>query len=123
MSRKPRILVVDDDRRLAWTLVDILTLKNYQAESAYSGPEALEKAKERQFDCLLTDIRMPEMNGVELYRAIKEERPHMPAVLMTAYSTDKLVQEGLEEGAVACLIKPLDIDKLFRSLSSLRPKG
>jgi len=120
MSEKLRILVVDDDRRLARTLVDILTVKGHQAEAAYSGPEALDRVKQEQFDCVLTDIRMPEMNGVELHRAIREAQPQVPVVLMTAYSSDKLVQEGLEQGALATLTKPLDINNLLGFLSSLR---
>jgi len=120
MTEKLRILVVDDDRRLAGTLVDILTVKGHQAQAAYSGPEALDRVKQEQFDCVLTDIRMPEMNGVELHRAIREAQPHVPVVLMTAYSSDKLVQEGLEDGAIATLTKPLDINNLLCFLSSLR---
>ena len=68
---------------------------------------------------MLTDIKMPEMSGVELYRAIKARRPDLPVVLMTAYSTDKLVNEGLEEGAIAALTKPLDINLLLSFFSSL----
>ena len=120
MSERLRILVVDDDRRMAKTLVNIFQVKGYQAEAAHSGPEALEKVAEDSFDCVLTDIKMPEMSGVELYRAIKAVRPDLPVVLMTAYSTDKLVNEGLEEGAVAVLTKPLDINLLLSFFSSLR---
>lgn len=120
MSEKLRILVVDDDRRLARTLVDILTVKGHQAQAAYSGPEALDRVKQEQFDCVLTDIRMPEMNGVELHRAIREAQPQVPVVLMTAYSSDRLVQEGLEQGALATMTKPLDINSLLGFLSSLR---
>jgi CheY-like chemotaxis protein len=128
MENKLRILVVDDDRMMAKTLVDILKVKGYEAEAVHSGPEALEKvtqgsfgsAQDRPFDCVLTDIKMPEVNGVELYRALKARRPDLPVVLMTAYSTDKLVEEGLEEGAIAALTKPLDINCLLCFFSSLR---
>ena len=120
MSERLRILVVDDDRRMAKTLVSIFQVKGYHAEAAHSGPEALEKVAGERFDCVLTDIKMPEMNGVALYRAIKARRPDLPVVLMTAYSTDRLVQEGLEEGTVAALTKPLDINLLLSFFSCLR---
>lgn len=116
---KLHILVVDDDRRMARTLVNIFQVKGYQAEAAHSGPEALGKVAEGSFDCVLTDIRMPEMSGVELYRSIKARRPDLPVVLMTAYSANKLVNEGLEEGAIAALTKPLDINLLLSFFSSL----
>jgi CheY-like chemotaxis protein len=121
MSETLRILVVDDDRLMARTIVDILKIKGYQAEAVHSGPGALEKMAEGHFDCVLTDIKMPEVNGVELYRAIKATRqPDLPVVLMTAYSTDRLVREGLEEGAIAALTKPLDINALLSFFSALR---
>lgn len=118
MSGKLRILTVDDHRMVANSLVDIFKVEGYEAEAAYSGSEALDIVKRGHFDCVLTDIKMPEMNGVELYRAIRAIQPELPVVFMTAYS--ELVQEGLEEGAVATLTKPLDIDLLLHFLSCLR---
>ncbi len=120
MSDKLRILIVDDDQRMAKTLKDIFTVKGYEAESVHSSSEAIDKVAEAQFDCVLTDIKMPEMNGVELYKAIKGAQPDIPVVLMTAYSADKLVKEGLEEGAIASLTKPLDIEALLSFFSMLR---
>jgi DNA-binding NtrC family response regulator len=119
MSERLRILVVDDDRRMAKTLVNIFQVKGCEAEAAHSAPEALEKVAEDSFDCVLTDIKMPGVNGVQLYRAIKARRPDLPVVLMTAYSTDERVNEGLEEGVVAVLTKPLDINLLLSFFSSL----
>ena len=119
MEDKLHILVVDDDHMMARTLVDILMVKGHEAEAVYSGPEALEKVARDCFDCVLTDIKMPGGNGVELYRAIKARQPDLPVVLMTAYSTDRLVEEGLEEGAIAALTKPLNINHLLCFFSSL----
>lgn len=120
MTDNLRILVVDDDQRMANTLKDILSVKNFEAEVAFSGSEALEKLKRGRFDCVLSDIKMPEMNGVELFKAIKQTRPDMPVVLMTAFSTNKLVTEGLQEGVIASLSKPLDIEALLGFFSALR---
>lgn len=122
MREKLHTLIVDDDQRMAKTLLDILKLKGYEAELAHSGPEALEKVNRSRFDCVLTDIKMSQMNGIELYKAIMAVQPDLPVVLMTAYSTDKLVKEGLDEGAIASLIKPLDIDLLLTFLSTLHKK-
>ncbi len=115
-----RILIVDDDPMMARTLRDILEVKGYRADAVHSGPEALREVEQYAYDCVLTDVKMPEVNGVELYRAIKARQPDLPVVLMTAYSTGRLVQEGLEEGVVAVLTKPLDIKRLLASFSSLR---
>ena len=120
MNEKLRVLIVDDDRRMAKTLKDIFNVKGYEAEVAHSGPEALEKVEGSHFDCVLTDIKMPEMNGVDLYKSIKQVQPDIAVVLMTAYSTDKLVKEGLKEGVIATLSKPLDIEALLSFFSALR---
>ena len=120
MSETLRILVVDDGPSMAKTLVDIFKVKGYQAEAAHSGPEALAKMTQAHFDCVLSDVKMPGINGVELYRAIKARQPDLPVVLMTAYSTDSLVKEGLEEGVIAALTKPLEIEELFQLLTKIR---
>ncbi|MBN1573897.1 MAG: response regulator [Deltaproteobacteria bacterium] len=122
MSEKLNVLIVDDDRRMVKTLTDILKVKGFDADSAYSGLEAVEKARNTRFDCILTDIKMPGMSGVELFKAIKNFQPEIPMVMMTAYSTDRLVEEGLEEGAIAALVKPLDLDNLLGFFSALRKK-
>ena len=119
MSESLRILIVDDDRRMTKTLGDILSVKGFQTELAYSGKEAIESVQTKAFDCVLTDIKMPGLNGVELQRVIKRDHPEMPVVLMTAYAKDALVNQGLEEGAIAALTKPLDINMLLGLISSL----
>lgn len=120
MNNKLRILIVDDDRRLAGTLVDVLRCKGYEAQAAHSGAEALDSIKRNYFDCVLTDIEMPQMDGVELHEVIKELQPGLPVVLMTAYSSDKPVKRGMEAGAVATLAKPLNINLLLSFFSSLQ---
>ncbi len=121
MTHDPlRILVVDDDPSMAKTLTDIFRVTGHQAEMARSGPEALEKVRHGSFDCVLSDIKMPGIDGVELYRAIKALRPDLPLVLMTAYSEDSRVKEGLEEGALAALTKPLNVSSLLNFFSYLR---
>lgn len=119
-KEKLRILIVDDDRRLARTLVDILRLKGYEAEASYSGRQVLDMVKKEGFDCVLTDIKTPGINGVELYKAIKEVQPGLPVVLMTAYPADRLVKEGEEAGAIATVTKPLNINSLLCFFSSLQ---
>jgi len=121
MKTKAHILVVDDDRMMAKTLVDILRFKEHDAEAAYSGPEALDKLEKEDFDFLLTDIKMPGMNGVDLVRTIKAIQPDLPAVFMTAYSTDDLMKEGKDLGAITTLKKPVKIDGLLDLLNKIGP--
>lgn len=113
------ILIVDDNPNICTTLKDIFIAKGYEVEIAYSGTEALDVFSAENIDCVLTDIIMPCMNGVELYRALKQIQLDIPVVLMTAYSTGDLVQEGLREGALVVLNKPLDIDNLVQHISAI----
>ena len=117
------ILVVDDDRRMANTLSDILKVKGYSTEVAYSGRGAIKKVESGSFDFILTDVKMPDIDGVKFYKTIKVRKPDIPVVLMTAYSTDSLVKEGLDAGVVATLTKPLDINAILSFLSMLKKEN
>jgi CheY-like chemotaxis protein len=101
------------------TLVDILHVNRYAAQAVTSGDEALQLVVSQSFDCVLTDIRMPEMNGVQLFRRLQQLQPRLPVVLMTAYATGELIDAALAEGAVAILKKPLDIPRLLVFLERL----
>jgi len=122
MSNKLSILVVDDDRHMAKTLVDILIVKGFNADFAISGPEALRILKDRSFNCILTDIKMPLMNGVEFFLNAKELHPDIPFLMMTAYTTNELVNQGIEEGAIGVVNKPLDINQLLSFFSAVGMK-
>lgn len=119
MTEKRRLLIVDDDQMMTKTLRDIFMAKGYEADYVHSASNALEKIEKTDFGCVLTDIKMPEMDGVELFREIKKIQPHIPVVLMTAHSTCDRIDEGLREGALGCLTKPLDIETVLCFLSLL----
>lgn len=120
MNDETHILIVDDDHMMANTLVDILKVNGYRAEAVYSASDALDMVKTKDFDSVLTDIKMPEMNGLELCRAITAIKPDLPVVLMTAYTADSKIDEALEEGAIAALTKPLDINHLLSFFAAVR---
>ena len=119
MNQKFRILIVDDDKHMTRTLADILNLAGYEAVEAASGPQALELTRTQAFDCVLTDVRMPDMNGVEFHHQLRQLQPGLPVILMTAYAADEIIRKGLEEGVVGVLDKPLDISQLLSFFGSL----
>jgi len=110
---------VDDDRRMTHTLADILHVSGYNAMEASSGMDALDKVYAMKFDCVLSDIKMPGMDGVELHRRLREIQPGLPVVLMTAYAADELIDRGLEDGVAGVLDKPLDINHLLGFFTSM----
>jgi len=119
MTSRLRILIVDDDRRMVKTLVDILKYKGFDVQGEISSRHALDLIKQDPYDCVLTDIKMPELNGLEFFREIKKLRPQISVVFMTAYATDELVRQAMDEGAIATLSKPLDINLLLCFFSAL----
>ncbi|MEW6110035.1 MAG: response regulator [Nitrospirota bacterium] len=120
MDEKLKVLVVDDDRRMVKTVCDILKVKGHEPAAAYTGEEAVEKVKSRDPDCVLMDIRMPGINGIETLKLIKGVAPDTPVVLMSAYATEELAVDARQQGAYALLNKPVDIQIVLSFLSLLR---
>jgi two-component system response regulator YesN len=118
MSESIRILVVDDNPAMADSLADILEVKGFTVYAAASGAEALEILREGPVDILLTDVKMPEMNGLELYREARKLYPRLITIFMTAYAADELIQQGMAEGVKTVLDKPLDIKFLLSFFSA-----
>jgi len=114
------VLIVDDDRSITRTLAVLLELEGHRAVVARSEQDALQKAADIPFDCVLSDVRMGEDDGLALYRALKAQRPSLPVVLMTAYAEPDLVEQSLSEGVLAVLDKPLNIDALLAFLLHLQ---
>jgi two-component system response regulator HydG len=108
-----RALVVDDDKFLVRTLSDLLRLQSWQVTSAYSGTEAVNAAARDEFDVVLMDIRMPGMDGVAAFKAMKQVHPDVRVVLMTAYASDDLLQEANASGALRVLAKPVNVRALM----------
>jgi CheY-like chemotaxis protein len=113
MSKPISVLVVDDIASMAESLADVLEARGFIAHSACSAAEALKILQEHPVDILLTDVIMPGMNGVALYRKTRQTHPQLTTFLMTAYAADDLIQQGMMEGIKTVLNKPIDIELLF----------
>jgi len=115
---KTRILVVDDEPSVRETLIANLELDDrFDVTGAESGAQALALVEKQPFEVVLTDVRMPGMNGVELFRLLTRARPGMPVVLMTAFALEGLVQEAVREGVFTVLPKPSQVDTVVHTLA------
>lgn len=114
-----RVLVVDDEALNVLTMTDILELHGWQAEAAYNGAEALDAVRARDFDAVVMDIRMPDMDGIEALREMKALRGDLKVVLMTGYSAWAFLEEARNAGAARLLPKPLEIEALGPLLDDL----
>jgi two-component system response regulator HydG len=117
MNDEPTILIVDDNEDLLQTFAMILKRRGFCVETADNGTSAVDKFKEQNFDVTLMDIVMPEMNGVEAFKKIKEMQPGAPVILMTAYSDEELIQTAREEGVHQIIHKPIRIDQLMNIIT------
>jgi two-component system, NtrC family, response regulator HydG len=119
-KRALNVLLVDDDREMTETLGDILREKSYHVEIANSGNEAIQRVKNRPFDAILLDIKMPGINGVETYKEIKKIRPESLVMFMTAQSVEDLVAEALEDGAYGIMYKPIKVEEAVKFIEETR---
>jgi two-component system NtrC family response regulator len=108
-----KILIVDDEKDLADIMGANLLLRDYKVEKTVSGEEALEKIKKDRFDLAIIDIRLPGMDGIELFQRAKEIDPFIRVIMITGFSAEDKIEKILKEGAYACLKKPIDIKELL----------
>ncbi len=115
----PRILVVDDEPNVVKSCARMLQLAGFETHGVTKGAEAVTLYREDRFDLVLVDLKMPEMDGLEVLRAIKEYDPSATVVIFTAYGTKETVVEALRLGAREFLEKPLEAKRLVATVRQL----
>ena len=108
-----KILVIDDERAIRNTLKEILEMESHEVETAENGRIALDKAKQQQFDLIFSDIKMPEMDGMELLTALREAEIDSPVVMISGHGTIETAVECIKKGAFDFIIKPIDLNRLL----------
>ncbi len=106
------ILIVDDEKNIRLTLSQTLETLGTEIDTAADGEEALAKLKGREFGLILLDIRMPGMDGMEVLRRVREMRPDIRIIMITAYGTVESAVEAMKLGAVDFLQKPFDPEEI-----------
>lgn len=115
-----KILIVDDEPNMRLTLSDIMIDEGYKTMIAKSGEEAIQLCKKNDFDLILMDVRMPGMDGVETFKKLRRHKENVKIILMSAYTLDDLKYAALDEGAIAFLSKPLDMQKTIKLISEVK---
>jgi len=115
------ILVVDDDVGTCITLRNILARRGYDVGTAHNGEDAIAMARENGQDIIFIDLKLPTINGLETYLAIREINPRAVAIMMTGYRQEmaELVEEALRNDAYTCLYKPLDVEEMLRLIDGI----
>jgi DNA-binding NtrC family response regulator len=117
------ILVVDDEPQMLIAVNETLRRKGYAVTAAASGVEALCRMKEKSFQLVITDMRMPEVSGIDLLRRVRTVTPHTPVILLTAYGTVENAVEAMKQGAFDYLLKPFSSDSLERVVKRALASG
>lgn len=112
MTEHPHILIADDDRLIRMTLEAGLSLNGFRVSCARSGREAIAAATSERFDAIVSDVYMPEGDGLEVLRKLRAAQPEIPIILMTAQGSVDLAVQAVEEGATDFVAKPFEIEAL-----------
>ena len=117
----PQILIVEDDEAMREFLAQAISRSGYYVEAVPDGTEALRRVEEGNFDLLLTDIRMPGLDGVELARMARRRVPGLGVLLVTAYVQDALGATDLDGSRIDVLSKPFNLNELIDRVETILP--
>ncbi len=117
VERRPRILIVDDNLSMAETLADGLSEEGFDAIALAASTEAAKRLELESFDALVTDLRMPRIDGLELLKISRTHAPNRPVIVMTAFSAVDSAIESIRQGAFHYLTKPFKLDELVLFLN------
>jgi DNA-binding NtrC family response regulator len=117
--KKKSILIVDDDQSMKSALLESLESCGYDAHAVENGYDALAIFKQKKFDLVLTDMKMPGMTGIEVLKAVKNMSSETPVIVITAYGTVNTAVEAMKEGAAEFIMKPFSLDDLESAVKNV----
>ncbi len=118
-----KILIVDDERAIRYSLKEILEMEGYQVEAAENGLEGLQKAEKEKYDAIFCDIKMPEMDGIEMLSKVMEEGIETPVVMVSGHADISTAVECINKGAFDFIEKPLDLNRILITLKNATDKA
>lgn len=118
-----RILIVDDEKNIQLVLSAILNAGGHFTECANNGYEALEHIQSDHFDLIITDLKMPKMDGLELLKSIQEDQPDIPLIMISAHGTVQEAVEAMKNGAFDYITKPFDKDHILETVEKALKAG
>ena len=116
---KPNILIIDDNQDLAEGLCMILQSENYQVMLAFTGYDGIKAFREKSFDIVLIDMKLPDINGIEVFQRIHRHNPDVRVIMMTGYRIEQFLKKVIGNGAVEILHKPFEMERVSEILMSM----
>jgi DNA-binding NtrC family response regulator len=117
------VLIADDEIEFASTLVARLKLRNFQATMVNSGKAALAAIEEEQPDVLILDLKMPDLDGLEVLASLKENYPDLAVIILTGHGSFEAGRQGMELGAYDYIMKPVDLNLLLVKIEDAYQAG
>jgi len=117
-SERLKVLIADDEVEFASTIVSRLNLRNFTASMANSGKQALEAIKDAPPDVLLLDLKMPDLNGLEVLATLKKTSPNLAVIILTGHGSLEAGEMGKELGACDYIMKPVDLGVLIEKIEA-----
>ncbi len=119
----PHILIVDDERAIRSTLKEILLYEKYDISEAEHGEEAYQKIETNHYDVVISDIKMPKLDGMELLEKVQQIKPELPFIMISGHGTIELAVEATKKGAFDFIVKPPDLNRLLITVRNALDKG
>ncbi len=111
-----KLLMTDDEEGYVSVLSNRLGKRGFEVTKALSGSEAIQILRKQDFDAALLDLKMEDMNGIDVLKIFKKMLPDMPVIMLTGHGSEQAAKEGIEYGAFDYLTKPCDIDELIQKI-------
>jgi CheY-like chemotaxis protein len=122
MAQARQILIIDDNEDARQLFCDMTTILGFEPTAVEGGVAALQRLKTSQFDLIILDMRMPDLNGLDTFKAIRQLDSAVPVVLTTGFGMDKNVQEAFALGALLCLEKPFNVRRAMKTIREIIEK-
>jgi len=116
------ILVIDDEKAIRRTLSEILSFEGFVVDEASDGAEGIKKIKENNYDCILCDIKMPKMDGIEVLEKTRIEKPDTPFIVISGHGNIETAVEAVKKGAYDFIAKPPDLNRLLITIRNAMDK-
>jgi DNA-binding NtrC family response regulator len=116
------VLIIDDERAIRKTLSEILSYEGYKIDEAGDGEEGLKKFREKAFDVVLCDIKMPKLDGIEFLEKARESNPDIPVIMISGHGTIETAVEAVKKGAYDYISKPPDLNRLLITIRNATDK-
>ncbi len=122
MPESINVLIVDDDEAVRQLFCDIISLIGFTPKAVGDGMTALQQLRSNNYSLVILDMRIPDMNGLETYKGIRQFDTSVPVVLTTGFGMDENVKEALSMGAFLCLEKPFNVSRAMKTLREIIDK-